>query len=130
MGVVAGVLEVPVEVLDGGFEHVEGVPQLVELRTRHDELRLTEPELLGPTPGLVVTLAARSPAVLRRTPGTAGAGEPPPAPPAPLLLGLFRHSDESTVGPDGGVRMPMSAADEAQANLAARVVVVEVDEHE
>jgi hypothetical protein len=92
--VVARLDDVPLDVLDGGLEDVQGIPQRIELVPGHDELRLAEAELLGPTTGLVVALAARTAAVLRRSTRAAGHHECPTAPPAPLLPGLFRHCGE------------------------------------
>ena len=59
--------EVAFDVPDRAFEHVEPVAQGVELAACEHQLVLAEPELRGPVPSLVVTLAAALPAVLTGT---------------------------------------------------------------
>ena len=98
-GIVAiGGGEVPLDVLGGGFEDVQGVTELLELVARHHELVLGQAQLAGSTPGLVVALAARPPAELGWTPGAGQDLEPSPAPPAPPLSPGFRHCVEIYVG--------------------------------
>jgi hypothetical protein len=58
--------EITFDVADRAFEHVEPVAQRVELRTRHHQLVLAEPELGGPVAGFVMPLPAALPAVLTR----------------------------------------------------------------
>ena len=88
--------QVAVDVLDGGFEHVEPVVEVVELGPGHDELVLGQPGLAGPLAPQVLLLAARSPAELPGPTRALPLGQPPPAPPAlllpgPRLPGRFRH---------------------------------------
>ena len=78
--------QVPLDVLDGGLEHVELVAQLVERLARDDQLRLAEAELVPPAPGDVGRLAA---CLRQNTCGRPGPGadrQHPPAPPAPPLV--------------------------------------------
>src|SRR5690606_26717423 len=99
--------QVALHVLDGRFEHVEPVVQVVQLRPGDDALRVADPEVLGSAPGLVVPLAAAAPAELPRPSPTAGHLEAAAAPAAPSQLRppvpcthhrlYFRHSDEITV---------------------------------
>src|SRR5438477_10744584 len=58
VGVVPRCAQVAVNVFDGGFQHEDGVAQLVELGTGDDELGLAQTELGGATAGLVVHLLA------------------------------------------------------------------------
>ncbi len=86
---------VPLDVLDGSFEHGDPVVQLVEALTCDHQLGVTQAELPGARARFVVTLTT-APATER--PGSAGAAVPlqlPPAPPAPVHPHRFRHSDET-----------------------------------
>lgn len=88
--------DVPLDVLDGSFEHGDPVVQLVEALTCDHQLGVTEAELPGARSRFEVTLTT-APATER--PGSAGAAVPlelPPAPPAPVHPRRFRHSDETS----------------------------------
>jgi len=76
--------EVPFDILDALAEQVQAISKLVELLAGHDQLVLTQTELVGTPASLVVALAAGALAVL---PGPAGARrfrEPASAPSASL----------------------------------------------
>src|SRR5260221_9358754 len=75
--------EVAFDVGDRALQHVEPVAQRVELRTRQHQLVFAEPELVGPVPSFVVTLAAALAAVLAAPPPPPRRWARPRRPPAP-----------------------------------------------
>ena len=58
-------LEISLDILDSGFEHVQGVSQLIQLRPRHHELRLAESQFRGTSLRLVFPLPAGPHIIIR-----------------------------------------------------------------
>jgi hypothetical protein len=90
-GIVAVVLQIPIDVLHGRFDDVQRITQPLELVARDDQLGLAETELVGPSPSLVVTLPAGPAAELGGTSRAGRNDEPAAAPPAPSVPDWFRH---------------------------------------
>jgi hypothetical protein len=82
LGILACVGQVSVDVLDGGFDDVQRVTELIELAASHDELRLAQTELSGSATGFVVALLAALATEQARPPRTTALGQLPPAPAA------------------------------------------------
>ena len=76
--------EVLLDVFEGFGQHVQAVPELVELLAGHDELVFAEAQLRGPLAGFVVALAAGAFAVLAGASGAGGGLEGATAPSAPI----------------------------------------------
>jgi hypothetical protein len=61
-------LQITVDVLDGGLEHIKLVAQRVQLPSRDHKLAFAEAEFCRPEPGFVVALATAALAVQARAP--------------------------------------------------------------